>query len=118
MWIPFAQVGPGSYEPGYNNEANSYVEADAIRSDWSKNVRHFEPNAVKYQKSLPTFEFNLDDETDRNWNHVPAGIDADSDGRGFQLNHNIRQKRAQIFRQKCYKQLGNYKLLITKYQGN
>ena len=42
---------------------------------------------MKYQKSLPTFEFNLDDETDRNWNHVPAGIDADSDGRGFQLNH-------------------------------
>ena len=54
--------------PGYNNDATGYDrEIEATRSDWNRTPVDFVAHEVLYQKSLPTFEFNQDDEDDQNW---------------------------------------------------
>ena len=52
-------VGPGSYNPGFNNDATGYErETEETRSNWARTPVDFVAHAVVYQASLPTFEFN------------------------------------------------------------
>lgn len=67
-------IGPDSYQkgigPGLGVDTSFNALAQAKKQVWtsnSKNRRFWMSNAEVYQNSLPTFEFNGDDEDEREW---------------------------------------------------